>query len=394
MTIMVLFGAGASLAGGCPSTWDITERVSSGRDIVRYTSGQYFLEKRSSTYARHTTDEYLDRVLAFLRRLAQEVDGYYGDLHRPTNYEDLYYLASQVYESEMHETDNPAIQSFIEDLRTEFAPLMRAQEGEIREAWTLGELARETVNYLHDIIARLLSGAPTTTDHFNWLLAMHRSGVALSLATLAHDRSLEIALQRAAIEFTDGFGDPVSSVRYWEPDRLLDAYALRVLKLHGSVDWYRFRTTGGGWEDERIGLLLSGDPDDTLDPEGRPQEALDGRPLLLAGTFNKVFNYSRGIFADLLMALRLALRSCRRLVVCGYSFGDKGVNTQILEWMYATPDHRLVVVHPKPDDLVASARVAIAGKWERWRRDGRVAEIHARMEDVSYSDIYSTVVNA
>ena len=92
----------------------------------------------------------------------------------------------------------------------------------------------------------------------------------------------------------------------------------------------------------------------------------ESMPLLLIGTFNKVAEYSRGIFLDLHHRFRSTLREADRLVVCGYSFGDKGINTAVIEWYYAKrgrrfPDH-------SPRTHVSSFRpraLPYEGKWHR-----------------------------
>ena len=57
--------------------------------------------------------------------------------------------------------------------------------------------------------------------------------------------------------------------------------------------------------------------------------------MLLVGTFNKVSEYSQGIFRELHYRFRRTLHKADQLVVCGYSFGDKGINSEIIEWYYA-----------------------------------------------------------
>ena len=51
-------------------------------------------------------------------------------------------------------------------------------------------------------------------------------------------------------------------------------------------------------------------------------------------------------------------RTCY-LIISGYSFRDKGINTAILEWLYYDQNHRIVVVHRNPEGLIINARGAI-----------------------------------
>jgi len=57
---------------------------------------------------------------------------------------------------------------------------------------------------------------------------------------------------------------------------------------------------------------------------------------MLVGGFNKILNYTGGVFADLFCAFRSALYRTTELVISGYGFGDKGVNRAIIEWLHSS----------------------------------------------------------
>ena len=156
------------------------------------------------------------------------------------------------------------------------------------------------------------------------------------------------------------------------------------LKLHGSVDWFRLRPADASqpWFDDRIGIPLDGDFWHTETVAEVSQDPLGGRPLLLMGTFNKVAEYSRGIFLDLRYGFRSMLREADQLVICGYSFGDKGINSEVIDWYYAKLGRRFLVIHPNPDHLVSKARGAIQNKWDKWQKSGSVVVIAKRIEEV------------
>ena len=84
----------------------------------------------------------------------------------------------------------------------------------------------------------------------------------------------------------------------------------------------------------------------------------------MIGTFNKISEYSGGIFRDLHYQCRLTLRNSDRLVICGYGFGDKGINSEILKWFFAKRGRRFLIIHPDPENLISNARGAIRKYWE------------------------------
>jgi hypothetical protein len=62
-------------------------------------------------------DEYVPRVIAFLRRLTVEIKQYYSSEHeRAVNYEELFYVAAQIYDSEVGEYENPIVQPFVDKI--------------------------------------------------------------------------------------------------------------------------------------------------------------------------------------------------------------------------------------------------------------------------------------
>jgi hypothetical protein len=64
----------------------------------------------------------------------------------------------------------------------------------------------------------------------------------LTIATTNYDRAIEIAAQRLSLSFDDGF-EPFGT-REWTPWRGIEApNEMRLLKIHGSTDWYRVSDT-------------------------------------------------------------------------------------------------------------------------------------------------------
>ena len=203
-----------------------------------------------------------------------------------------------------------------------------------------------------------------------------------SISTLCHDTHVEKFLRKLGIALSDGFSEPQTGVRYWNGDFTSDKKT-PFIKLHGSVDWFRFRPDKGDWHNERIGIPLNGDYDRRAD--GVLQTPLDGRPLLLIGTFNKISDYSRGIFLELRYQFRSTINESDLIVICGYSFGDKGINSEIIKWYYNKRGRRFIIIHPDRDSLVANARSAIRDKWPEWERHS-ITFIDKQFENISIDE--------
>ena len=216
------------------------------------------------------------------------------------------------------------------------------------------------------------------------------SGV--DLFTLNHDTLMEQFLDCCRVTYTDGFGTPINNVRYWSPEKFEDdSHKVRLFKLHGSVNWFLFSPNTATEKNEPVGIPLDGDFWHTKNPNGELQSPLGGRPLLLTGTFNKIFHYTTGIYADLYCQMRRALQETDVLIVCGYGFGDKGINTRLIEWAESSSRHLMLIIHEQPESLKKKARFAISKNWNYWLQNGKLLLIQKWIENTSWEEIYNAI---
>ena len=372
MKTAILLGAGSSLPAGYPSTRCLTDRVLSGNGVKRHTDRTRF-------------------VNCMVRRLHAEAERYFSARNeRPANYEDLFYLAEQLSDEVLGEMENPAVCPFITKLKADMSPLVEAANAENKDPNKpsypnipddFRALLVKTCNYISNIVWSGLRPEPTSTNHLKIFVEACGIGNVTGISTLCHDTHVETHLIKEGIALADGFSDEEEGVRYWKGD-LSSNSKIPFLKLHGSVNWFRLRPDcSSSWYDDRIGIPLAGDRYHTR-RDGRSQMPVDDMPLLLIGTFNKVAEYSRGIFLDLHHRFRSTLREADRLVVCGYSFGDKGINTAVIEWYYAKRGRRFLIIHPDPCELFSTARAAIRSKWhDEWKDNNSIDFMPSRLEE-------------
>jgi hypothetical protein len=93
--VVFLFGSGISHEANLPLAGDITPVVLSGAGVFKHTSGRYLLGTPPQPEP-DPTDDFLRRILLFLQLIKTEGDIYYF-LDREVNYEDLYFIANQVF---------------------------------------------------------------------------------------------------------------------------------------------------------------------------------------------------------------------------------------------------------------------------------------------------------
>lgn len=211
------------------------------------------------------------------------------------------------------------------------------------------------------------------------------------VATLCHDTHVETFFSNQGIPLSDGFSvDSEAGVRYWNGS-FLSNESIPFLKVDGSVDWFRFSPVNGG--DARVGIPLDGDHEHTKTQDGVLQDPLNGgRPLLLIGTFNKIYDYSRDIFLDLFYHLRLLLDQADTVIICGYSFGDKGINGEISNWYHKKPDFRnFIIIEPEPEKMIQNARPLIQRNWDKWIFQGSL--IDKPLQDITVEEIVTAITN-
>lgn len=322
-----------------------------------------------------------------VNRLYELAESYYAsyDEYPTINYEELFYLVSQARDDYVGEMENPAIHLFTRDLKRDLKDWVLTET--LSERYTPRDVCKETRNYIADIVWHsLVCHEPEPAEHLERLASVCRSGDVTCISTLCHDNHVERFLGEYDVALSDGFSEPENDVRYWNGD-FSTAGTIPFLKLHGSVDWFRFRPDGGGRYDERIGIPP---PevfyDHTYTPDGDGQVAADYRPLLLIGTFNKISQYTSGMFLDLHYRFRKTLGEADRLVICGYGFGDKRINEEIIDWTYRRRGRRLVIIHPCVENLVRNARNAIRTHWNDWEGNNCVSIVSKRFEETADAD--------
>ena len=359
---VILLGAGSSAPAGFPSTTCLTERILSGIGIKRESDCVYYLKD---------PDDSEKAVVELVRDAVRHVYGkaelYFEKWKEPPpHYEHLYYVVKQLWDELAGEQENPAIDSFSEELKTELTPILSAASG-LDVPDNLQGLYKEVCHYIADIVWLSLLRTPSDTSHLKPFAEACKTGRIVSFATLCHDTHVESYLRQVGVSLADGFSTSTRSrngYRYWKNSWKKNCFSRKsipFLKLHGSVDWFQF----DGHSKQICIPPKDQYPQRLQSEEGAHVYAHNGRPEMLIGTFNKLAQYSQGIYLDLYYRFRRMLDTADQLAVCGYSFGDKGINAMITEWFDANPNgRRLLVVHPDHEELFNTARGAIRFRWK------------------------------
>ena len=159
---------------------------------------------------------------------------------------------------------------------------------------------------------------------------------------LNYDTVLEDALALERVPFADGLDGGVTG--WWRPETFdREGLAARVFKLHGSINWCEF-------------------PDDPLPRRvGASLQiaAANERRILIWPASTKYRETQLDPYAQL-------AERARRVLVCGYRFGDAHINLELDRALRESAGDLTIVVFTSDDEP--------SGKLGLWHKDASVTE--------------------
>ena len=372
MKASFLLGSGASVPACFPTVGEITKHVYSELS-----------ESNSALTAHGIISNDVGRLLRWLE--IQIKLRYPSEGDRIAHYENLYFLAAQLHDDLLDEYDNPAIQPFIRAAVEQVLPNASCRPGNARDE--ILALSKAAKTHIRTIVSAMLTHAPTRLDHLGFIVEaiQDRGGWTPAILTLNHDGLLDALLR--PMELADGFADEANcvGVRQWQSGPFAaHAGRLSLLKLHGGVNWFRFRPNRAQpWLEDYVGVPTAEYSESRMDSHHRAHNLLDSLPIFMIGSWDKLARYTDEVYLEIYYAALQALRLSDVLVVVGYGFGDKGINKLVADWMCRSSKNRLVAVDLRPNDLRERARGAIAGKWQDWLDEKRLIQVEFDLSAVT-----------
>jgi hypothetical protein len=370
---LFLLGAGIS-RDLLPLSGRIDEIVLAGKSddtntIGRDTVGQYDLMYPNDP--RRGLDDWSPRIRAFLAWLYQWLP------NDQRHYEALYYACQQVYDHLTDEFVNPILTPFVgqcvQELPRWWGYDSTAGFGpDLPPRSKVKFLTAEATSYISGIVAATLRPVSPTPEALRQLHAPLLEACSdssrvrfVDVVTLNHDILLESSLRAVGEDLEDGFVSShlLPNVMRWGGYRLEGRGHVRLVKLHGSVDWWDIYLD----ENPRRRMMVrsSACPGSLADRRQRTWSSVR-RSSILVGTSNKMLDYLKPGNITRLALFRRALMQTRAIVVSGYSFRDKGVNSLLIAW--ARRGRRIAVVNRSlmGDAPPDTANPSIARAWRVW----------------------------
>ena len=398
MKLILFLGAGVSVPSGLPAVEQLT------RSIFRRTyhqDGYNHFSPGRQTDPRMRAADVTSRIRQLLRLLSRHDKrdikrvGYSpsdkrssGAIYRgATTYEDLFYLCEQIRLWNIGLVDNSLVTPLMEIIERKAGGLLAGSSIMARMS-DLGSLAEQACFFIESVVAGELRPNGIVGFDLIFELATAPYVEQLNIVTLNHDTLVEQFLAENRVDIADGFGERDGDVRWYDESVYDKGHArVKILKLHGSVNWYSFLVNGR----PRPAIFLGADVIDIRDGKGAQLKPIFRRPSFLSG-INKAVAYQRGIYADMHFRFHQLLRHCSLMVMSGYGWGDTAINFRLDTWLDQSRRNTIILLHKSPEELVERALVMASG-YDYWTRCGQLIPIQKWLCEASLHDLKSHLIS-
>jgi len=366
-----LFGSGISRESGGPMVGDISDALLNGA-WKAHTDLRFYPDGVASVGEAKRAQDFLRVLKVHADAHLQSRDG------RESNYEDLYAAALQILQDETCEIVNPLLSNSIGVIRDAALHLYQDLPPHIDDN-AFASLADRATDLVQWVVYYKLQSVVKPVG-MEALTSIVKATTNLDIFSLNHDLLIERQLNDTSIPFADGFSESDGNVvRFnWSWN---GSAPVRLYKLHGSINWYRFR-----FPEYVQYARVEGNPEDCTNGAGQRLSLLDPKPLFLTGTTVKEQLYGYSLVGELFAEFRTRLRSHHTLICCGYGWLDKGINIRLRQWLYDAPKNRIVILHKGALDELKQKRFWY-WHWDNFERAGKVAVVPGWLSDCPLNDL-------
>lgn len=325
------------------------------------------------------------RAQQFLRIIKQPIDVHLrARAMRESNYEDLYSAVLQVVQDETGEIPNPLVAQSVEWLKAATAHLYANEHSHLGDN-RFASLADRAADLIQWVVYHSLCQAskPAGLGAIN---DVAKATDELDIFSLNHDLLIEAQLHSSGVEFADGFSEKSGDVHVFDWSWKGIGKGVRIIKLHGSINWYLFRFTDAHEGCDRF-AKTNLNPFDCRDGDGVLLSPADVKPMFLTGTAVKEQAYGTGLFGEMFTQFRTLLSKHRTLICCGYGWGDKGINIRLNQWLGNAREHRVVILHSDPEEELWKKSFWRGWRWETYSETGKLIIVPKWLSDCTLADL-------
>jgi len=347
--------------------------------IGRHSDQNYYFEGYLGFRIQGYLQEYVVSCQQLLNLVASKVERFYDHIefeHTP-NYEDIYYVLRQIKDSYLLEFENPAVISLIDEL---FADTKWEKK-------KFKETINEAIRLIESIVWQSIDISIEKSSQFDLINSISTHLNLDTILSLNHDLVLEKWLQSKGIVFDDGFHIDNKKLPEWKGFKN-EKGILKLCKVHGSIDWFDFQIENPNSYRNLVKLPHNHYAETINGIDGSFKYPNSGTPSILIGTFNKMLGYLSGIHELLFEELKSEINKSEIIIVSGYGFGDKGINTRLLHWLYQDYSKKMIIIHPDRASLIENSRGSFKNNiMPSQSKHPKVELIEKKFEDVEIEEI-------
>lgn len=383
MKTTIILGSGVSFYSGIPNVNCITSLM---LDINK--NSTYFNGNQKKRYieliSRSLNEVNVKSCQLILKIIKDDIDRFYKMLksNHITNYEDIYFVVCQITDSFYEEYENPATIRLIRYL-------VKKVDMKISD---FKEIMNNLKRYIEFIVWNSIDKEINKFNQFEILNEINNTFNLHSILSLNHDLILEKYLNANKIEYDDGFGIVnCKKIEEWIGFKNSNS-KLKLCKLHGSVNWfeYRFSKSEDFYNIVKAPYGISPLNLESIDNSLLYYKEGYTTPTILIGTFNKMWGYLSGMPEIMYNEMKKYLSDSEYLIISGYGFGDKGINTRLYNWLNFNTSKKMIIIHPNENYLIENSR-GIFKIMFYYYNNSKLKIIEKKFEDINIKDITNSL---
>ncbi len=346
--IAFVLGSGISYLtlGKDSSAYDLTQKILSD-PWMRHSSGVYHKRNNKKSPEVTAIQKWLSILFEYHEfYLKRKREGL-----RKTTYEDLYSICNDLRSEHIGRNDNLIASAFYNIFYDQLCVLSKDFKGEFMGVGDLGMFLDECCTFIQTVVVDKLRTEenPKGLNFISEVCLSDRYD-QIDIYTLNHDLLIENELKNKNIDFIDGFQDCEEGNVRIEDIKILETDAkVRLIKLHGSIDWVDLR-------DKNDRRVVGSIKEISRDQYYKFNNVIytEVNRYILTGTYNKLISYHYGFIHRLHRIFQNDIELAERVIVSGYGWNDTGINAHLEQYTSMSETNKILILHQNPDELKSS----------------------------------------
>jgi hypothetical protein len=331
MEINLLVGSGISIPSKVFDVKQITEKLLTGKWAIQ---NNKYVEIKDEV---HRNDPKILSLQKLLRYIQEE----YSNDSNLLNYEELFYVIDCLNKFNSFPEENFIYKNEYDHFKNHFNLTLKPYE-----LYDFTRVFNDIFKYFQSTISHLLEkyGVIKGLKLFDEIYEANEISTC-NIFTLNHDLLLEKYFTDKNYEYNTGFNEIDGDVNLFNFKSLKSGKPdFRIIKLHGSINWYSFPQEFGPYKQTKYGIATD-DLNKLKNKDGEKYEPQFDFPHFLSGTHNKIIDYSNSTFFELRNYFFSKHEEIDNTIVSGYGWRDEGINKVFYNWLNTCKSNKLHLLY-------------------------------------------------